>query len=302
MLGRARRLDDARGRYTEYVKQTFPKGMRLDGLKVAIDCANGAAYKAAPEVLWELGAEITPIGVSPDGTNINRECGSTHLETLQTQTVAAGADIGLALDGDADRLIVCDENGRIIDGDQIMALIAEDWHLTGRLSGGGVVATVMSNLGLERFLNEHGLDLKRTRVGDRYVAETMRAEAYNLGGEQSGHLIFDDYATTGDGLIAALQVLAVLVASGKPASDVCDKFEALPQILKNVRYSGGSPLEAASVIAAIADAEKRLKSNGRLLIRNSGTEPLIRVMAEGEDPVLVEAIVDGVCAAIAEQV
>ena len=302
MLGRARRLDDARGRYTEYVKQTFPKGMRLDGLKVAIDCANGAAYKAAPEVLWELGAEITPIGVSPDGTNINRECGSTHLETLQTQTVAAGADIGLALDGDADRLIVCDENGRIIDGDQIMALIAEDWHLTGRLSGGGVVATVMSNLGLERFLNEHGLDLKRTRVGDRYVAETMRAEAYNLGGEQSGHLIFDDYATTGDGLIVALQVLAVLVASGKPASDVCDKFEALPQILKNVRYSGGSPLEAASVIAAIADAEKRLKSNGRLLIRNSGTEPLIRVMAEGEDPVLVEAIVDGVCAAIAEQV
>ena len=302
MLGRARRLDDARGRYTEYVKQTFPKGMRLDGLKVAIDCANGAAYKAAPEVLWELGAEITPIGVSPDGININKDCGSTHLETLQTQTVAAGADIGLALDGDADRLIVCDENGRIIDGDQIMALIAEDWHLTGRLSGGGVVATVMSNLGLERFLNGHGLDLKRTRVGDRYVAETMRAEAYNLGGEQSGHLIFDDYATTGDGLIAALQVLAVLVASGKPASVVCDKFEALPQILKNVRYSGGSPLEAASVKAAIADAEKRLKSNGRLLIRNSGTEPLIRVMAEGEDPVLVEAIVDGVCAAIAEQV
>lgn len=302
MLGRARRLDDARGRYTEYVKQTFPKGMRLDGLKVAIDCANGAAYKAAPEVLWELGAEITPIGVSPDGTNINKECGSTHLETLQTQTVAAGADIGLALDGDADRLIVCDENGRIIDGDQIMALIAEDWHLTGRLSGGGVVATVMSNLGLERFLNGHGLDLKRTRVGDRYVAETMRAEAYNLGGEQSGHLIFDDYATTGDGLIAALQVLAVLVASGKPASAVCDKFEALPQILKNVRYSGGSPLEAASVKAAIADAEGRLKSTGRLLIRNSGTEPLIRVMAEGEDSVLVEAIVDGICAAIAEQV
>lgn len=302
MLGRARRLDDARGRYTEYVKQTFPKGMRLDGLKVAIDCANGAAYKAAPEVLWELGAEITPIGVSPDGTNINKECGSTHLETLQTQTVAAGADIGLALDGDADRLIVCDENGRIIDGDQIMALIAEDWHLTGRLSGGGVVATVMSNLGLERFLNGHGLDLKRTRVGDRYVAETMRAEAYNLGGEQSGHLIFDDYATTGDGLIAALQVLAVLVASGKPASAVCDKFEALPQILKNVRYSGGSPLEAASVKAAIADAEGRLKNTGRLLIRNSGTEPLIRVMAEGEDSVLVEAIVDGVCAAIAEQV
>jgi len=301
MLGRARRLDDARGRYTEYVKQTFPRGMRLDGLKVAIDCANGAAYKAAPEVLWELGAEITPIGVSPDGTNINRNCGSTHLETLQTQTVAAGADIGLALDGDADRLIVCDQNGRVIDGDQIMALIAEDWHLTGRLKGGGVVATVMSNLGLERFFNGLGLELKRTKVGDRYVAEMMRAEAYNLGGEQSGHLIFDDYATTGDGLIAALQVLAVLVNSGKPASEICDKFEALPQILKNVRYNGGSPLETQHVKNAIIDAEQRLLGAGRILIRKSGTEPLIRVMAEGEDLVLVETIVDDICAAIAEQ-
>ena len=301
MLGRARRLDDARGRYTEYVKQTFPRGLRLDGLKVAIDCANGAAYKAAPEVLWELGAEIMPIGVTPDGTNINKECGSTHLDALQTHTVASGADIGLALDGDADRLIVCDENGRIIDGDQIMALIAEDWHLTGRLKGGGVVATVMSNLGLERFFNELGLSLKRARVGDRYVVEMMRAEAYNLGGEQSGHLIFDDYATTGDGLIAALQVLAVLVGSGKKASEVCNKFEALPQILKNVRYSGGSPLETASVKSIIADAEQRLDGNGRLLIRKSGTEPLIRVMAEGEDLVVVEMIVDGICAAIAEQ-
>ncbi len=301
MLGRARRLDDARGRYTEYVKQTFPRGMRLDGLKVAIDCANGAAYKSAPEVLWELGAEIVPIGVTPDGTNINKDCGSTQLDALQSQTVASGANIGLALDGDADRLIVCDENGRIIDGDQIMALIAEDWHFTGRLKGGGVVATVMSNLGLERFFNDLGLSLKRAKVGDRYVAEMMRAEAYNLGGEQSGHLIFDDYATTGDGLIAALQVLAVLVGSGKPASVLCNKFEALPQILKNVRYSGGSPLEAVSVKSIIIDAEQRLSGTGRLLIRKSGTEPLIRVMAEGEDLILVESIVDDICAAIAAQ-
>ncbi len=301
MLGRARRLEDARGRYTEYVKQTFPRGLRLDGFKIALDCANGAAYKVAPEVLWELGAEITTIGVTPDGTNINKNCGSTHLDALQTQTIAAGADIGLALDGDADRLIVCDQNGRIIDGDQIMALIAEDWHLTGRLNGGGVVATVMSNLGLERYLNGLGLGLKRTPVGDRYVAEAMRAEAYNLGGEQSGHLIFDDYATTGDGLIAALQVLAVLVSSGKPASEICAKFEALPQILKNVRYNGGQPLEAASVRKAIVDAEEKLNGTGRLLIRKSGTEPLIRVMAEGEDLVLVETVVDGICEAITQQ-
>ena len=290
-----------RGRYTEYVKQTFPRGLRLDGLRIAIDCANGAAYKVAPEVLWELGADITTIGVSPDGTNINKDCGSTNLDALQTQTIAAGADIGLALDGDADRLIVCDQNGRVIDGDQIMALIAEDWHLTGRLDGGGIVATVMSNLGLERFLNGHGLDLKRTPVGDRYVAEAMRAEAYNLGGEQSGHLIFDDYATTGDGLIAALQVLAVLVNAGKPASEICDKFEALPQLLKNVRFNGGAPLETDTVRKAITDAEDKLSGNGRLLIRKSGTEPLIRVMAEGEDPVLIETVVDGICQAISKQ-
>ena len=301
MLGRARRLEDARGRYTEYVKQTFPRGLRLDGFKIALDCANGAAYKVAPEVLWELGAEITTIGVTPDGTNINKNCGSTHLDALQSQTVAAGADIGLALDGDADRLIVCDQNGRVIDGDQIMALIAEDWHLTGRLNGGGVVATVMSNLGLERYLNDLGLGLKRTPVGDRYVAEAMRAEAYNLGGEQSGHLIFDDYATTGDGLIAALQVLAVLVSSGKPASEICSKFEALPQVLKNVRFNGGQPLEAASVKKAITDAAEKLNGTGRLLIRKSGTEPLIRVMAEGEDLVLVETVVDGICEAIIQQ-
>ena len=301
-LGRARRLDDANGRYTEYVKQTFPRGLRLDGLKVAIDCANGAAYKVAPEVLWELGAEIIPIGVTPNGTNINKGCGSTDLVTLQEATTIAAADIGLALDGDADRLIVCDENGRVIDGDQIMALIANDWHKAGRLKGGGVVSTVMSNLGLENYLNSLGLDLKRTPVGDRYVAEVMRAASYNLGGEQSGHLIFDDYATTGDGLIAALQVLVVLVTSGKPASEICDMFEPLPQLLKNVRFNGGSPLENSDVKAAIADAESKLGKSGRVLIRKSGTEPLIRVMAEGEDLAVVEALVDGICETISKQV
>ena len=300
-LGRARRLDDANGRYTEYVKQTFPRGLRLDGLKVAIDCANGAAYKVAPEVFWELGAEIIPIGVTPNGTNINKGCGSTDLVTLQEATTIAGADIGLALDGDADRLIVCDENGRVIDGDQIMALITNDWHKAGRLKGGGVVSTVMSNLGLENYLNSLGLDLKRTPVGDRYVAEVMRAASYNLGGEQSGHLIFDD-ATTGDGLIAALQVLVVLVTSGKPASEICDMFEPLPQLLKNVRFNGGSPLENSDVKAAIADAESKLGKSGRVLIRKSGTEPLIRVMAEGEDLAVVEALVDGICETISKQV
>ena len=301
-LGRARRLDDANGRYTEYVKQTFPRGLRLDGLRVAIDCANGAAYKVAPEVLWELGAEIIPIGVTPNGTNINKGCGSTDLVSLQEATTIAGADIGLALDGDADRLIVCDENGRVIDGDQIMALIANDWHKAGRLKGGGVVSTVMSNLSLENYLNSLGLDLKRTPVGDRYVAEVMRAASYNLGGEQSGHLIFDDYATTGDGLIAALQVLVVLVTSGKPASEICDMFEPLPQLLKNVRFNGGSPLENSDVKAAIADAESKLGKSGRVLIRKSGTEPLIRVMAEGEDLAVVEALVDGICETISKQV
>jgi len=300
-LGRARRLDDANGRYTEYAKQTFPRGLRLDGLKVAIDCANGAGYKVAPEVLWELGAEIIPVGVTPNGTNINKDCGSTDLQTLQEATTIAGADIGLALDGDADRLIVCDENGRVIDGDQIMALIANDWHKAGRLKGGGVVSTVMSNLGLETYLNGLGLDLKRTPVGDRYVAEVMRAASYNLGGEQSGHLIFDDYATTGDGLIAALQVLVVLVTSGKPASEMCDMFEPLPQLLKNVRFNGGSPLENSDVKAAIADAESKLGKSGRVLIRKSGTEPLIRVMAEGEDIAIVESLVDGICETISKQ-
>lgn len=300
-LGRARRLEDAGGRYSEYVKQTFPKGLRLDGLKVAIDCANGAAYKVAPQVLWELGAEIVPIGVSPDGKNINKNCGSTSLDTMCETTVAAGAHIGLALDGDADRLIVCDENGQVIDGDQIMALIASDWHGAGKLAGQSVVATVMSNLGLERFLADQGVTLVRTAVGDRYVVEAMRAEKFNLGGEQSGHLVFRDYATTGDGLIAALQVLAVLVRSDESASVVCDMFQPLPQLLKNVRYTSGTPLESASVKSAISDGEERLNGSGRVLIRKSGTEPLIRVMAEGEDMGLVTKVVDDICAAISAE-
>lgn len=301
-LGRARRLEDAGGRYTEYAKQTFPKGLRLDGLKVAIDCANGAAYKVAPQVLWELGAEIVPIGVSPDGKNINNGCGSTSLEAVCETTVAAGAHIGLALDGDADRLIVCDENGQVIDGDQIMALIASDWHRSGKLAGSSVVATVMSNLGLERFLADQGVELVRTAVGDRYVVEAMRADKFNLGGEQSGHLVFRDYATTGDGLIAALQVLAVLVRTDDPASTVCDMFKPLPQLLKNVRYASGAPLEATSVKSAITNGEERLNGTGRVLIRKSGTEPLIRVMAEGEDLGLVTQVVDDICAAISAEV
>ena len=300
-LGRARRLEDAGGRYIEYAKQTFPKGLRLDGLKVAIDCANGAAYKVAPQVLWELGAEIVPIGVSPDGTNINKGCGSTSLDVLCETTVVAGAHIGLALDGDADRLIVCDENGQVIDGDQIMALIACDWKQAGRLAGSSVVATVMSNLGLERFLADQGVGLVRTAVGDRYVVEAMRADKFNLGGEQSGHLVFRDYATTGDGLIAALQVLAVLVRSDEPASKVCDMFTPLPQLLKNVRYSKGAPLDADTVKSAISDGEGRLNGCGRVLIRKSGTEPLIRVMAEGEDMDLITQVVDDICAAISAE-
>lgn len=300
-LGRARRLEDAGGRYTEYVKQTFPKGLRLDGLKVAIDCANGAAYKVAPQVLWELGAEIVPIGVSPDGKNINAGCGSTSLDTLSEATVASGAHIGLALDGDADRLIVCDQNGQVIDGDQIMALIATDWQRSGRLLGNSVVATVMSNLGLENFLADHGITLVRTGVGDRYVVEAMRADQFNLGGEQSGHLVFSDYATTGDGLIAALQVLAVLVRSDQRASDVCDMFQPLPQLLKNVRYTNGTPLDAPTVKSAISSGEEQLNGSGRLLIRKSGTEPLIRVMAEGEDIGLVTKVVDDICAAISAE-
>ncbi len=297
-LGRARRLDDARGRYNEFVKQTFPKGLRLDGLKVAVDCANGAAYKVAPEVLWELGAEVVTVGVAPDGFNINKNCGSTDTDAMCSQTATHNADVGLALDGDADRLIVADETGALVDGDQIMALIAKHWADDGTLKGGGIVSTLMSNLGLERYLEKLGLGMVRTQVGDRYVVEHMRQHGYNLGGEQSGHIILGDYSTTGDGLIAALQVLAVIVATGKPASEVCRLFEPLPQLLRNVSFNGGRPLDEKAVKDAISAGERRLGESGRLLIRPSGTEPLIRVMAEGEDEALVAAVVGDIASTI----
>ena len=297
-LGRARRLDGARGRYTEFVKQTFPKGLRLDGLKVVVDCANGAAYKVAPDVLWELGADVIPIGVDPDGFNINDGCGSTDTDVMASQTTAHGAHIGIALDGDADRVLIADEAGALIDGDRMMALMASLWSANGRLKGGGVVSTVMSNLGLERYLSSIGLTLERTAVGDRYVVECMREKGYNLGGEQSGHIILGDYGTTGDGLIAALQVLAAIVEEGRPASQVCRLYEPLPQTLRNVRYHKAPPLEAKAVKKAIAAGEKRLASTGRLLIRRSGTEPLIRVMAEGEDESLIAAVVDDIAQVI----
>jgi phosphoglucosamine mutase len=304
-LGRAKRLDDAVGRYIEYAKYTFPRGLRLDGLKIVVDCANGAAYKVAPTVLWELGAEVIPVAVNPDGFNINKNCGSLHTGTMREQVVAHGAHLGIALDGDADRVVLCDEQGHMIDGDQLMALIGDLWHRSGQLKGGGVVATVMSNLGLERFLGDRGLKTVRTAVGDRYVLEHMRREGFNVGGEQSGHIILSDHSTTGDGLVAGLQVLAALVQSGKPASEMLRLFTPLPQVLKNVRVAKGSPAEvlaAAQVAAAIKDGEARLAGKGRVLIRKSGTEPLIRVMAEGEDQALVEAVVDGICEAIRQAV
>jgi phosphoglucosamine mutase len=298
-IGRAKRIDDARGRYIHYLKTTFPEHLRLDGLKVAIDCANGAAYHVAPEALWELGAEVVSTGVSPNGININDNRGSTHPQVLAELVTASGADIGLALDGDADRLIVADENGRIIDGDQLLALIGLSAHRRGELQGGAVVATGMSNLGLERKLNAEGLELIRTAVGDRYVLEAMRERGCNVGGEQSGHIILTDHSTTGDGLVSALQVLAAMVETGQPASALLAQFEPLPQLLKNVRFSAGEPLENAAVKDAIAHGEAALKGKGRLLIRKSGTEPLIRVMAEGEDLAVVERVVDGICAAVA---
>jgi phosphoglucosamine mutase len=297
-LGRARRLDDAQGRYTEYVKQTFPKGLTLEGLKIVVDCANGAAYKVAPEVLWELGADVVPIGVEPDGFNINEGCGSTFPETMCNQVVAHGADLGIALDGDADRVVIADERGALVNGDQIMGLVAEHWNRTGRLRGAGVVATVMSNLGLERYLGAHGLCLERTPVGDRYVVEAMRKKGFNVGGEQSGHIVLSDYSTTGDGLIAALQVMAAVVEAGRSASQVCRVFEPLPQLLRNVSVNGGAPLEAKSVKKAIAAGERKLGDGGRLLIRASGTEPLIRVMAEGEDEGLITTVVEEIVGAI----
>ncbi len=299
-LGRAQRLDDAAGRYIESAKATFPRGLRLDGLRIVVDCAHGAAYRVAPTVLWELGAEVIAVGVAPDGLNINRDCGSTSPGFLAGEVRRHGAHLGLALDGDADRLLLCDETGLVVDGDQVLALIARSWGDQGRLAGGGVVATVMSNLGLERFLGGRGLHLERVRVGDRYVVERMRAGRFNVGGEQSGHMILSDYATTGDGLVAALQVLAVLVEDGRAASAVLRAFEPLPQRLRSVRFSGVSPLRAERVRAGVAAAEAALAGTGRLLIRESGTEPVIRVMAEGEERATIDALVDQLCDLIVE--
>ncbi len=299
-LGRAMRLDDAQGRYTEFVKQTFPKKLRLDGLRVVVDCANGAAYKVAPEVLWELGAEVIPVGVHPDGFNINLNCGSTHTATMVEQVIAHGADLGISLDGDADRVLICDETGRLIDGDQILAMIAQSWAPADRLNGGCVVATVMSNLGLERYLKTLGITLTRTAVGDRNVVDAMRTSACNVGGEQSGHIILTDYSTTGDGLIAALQVLAVVVEANRPASETCRVFEPLPQVLKSIGVNGGDPLSGERVKQAIAAGEARLGGQGRILVRKSGTEPVVRVMAEGVDPAATQAVVDDIVAALAE--
>ncbi|MFA7584790.1 MAG: phosphoglucosamine mutase [Novosphingobium sp.] len=297
-IGRARRIDDAPGRYIHAVKSSLPDNIRLDGLKIVLDCAHGAAYQVAPAALWELGADVVSIGVAPNGKNINDKCGSTHVDLLKETVVASGADVGIALDGDADRLIVVDENGRTVDGDQIMALIGCRWARAGRLRGNGVVATVMSNLGLERYLRGHGLDLIRTKVGDRHVLEAMRAGGYNVGGEQSGHMIMLDYATTGDGTVAALQVLAAMIQSGKRASEEFHLFDPVPQLLKNVRFAGGKPLDDARVKAVIAEAEAQLNGRGRLVIRPSGTEPVIRVMAEGDDAAQVETVVDAVCDAV----
>ncbi|MDH3742591.1 MAG: phosphoglucosamine mutase, partial [Hyphomicrobiales bacterium] len=291
-LGRATRIEDAQARYIEFAKRTFPKELRLDGMRIVIDCANGAGYRVAPMALWELGAEVISIGVEPDGFNINEKCGSTAPEKLADKVRELRADIGIALDGDADRVAIIDENGQTIDGDQLMALIAASWHARGQLRGDGLVTTVMSNLGLERHLAAQGIGLARTQVGDRYVVEHMREHDCNIGGEQSGHIVLSDFSTTGDGLIAALQVLAVVVESGKPVSEVCNVFTPLPQVLKNVRYASGKPLELPAVQSAIRDAQAQLKDSGRLVIRPSGTEPLIRVMAEGDDPQLVNTVVD----------
>lgn len=298
-IGRAKRIDDGRGRYVEYAKTTFPARGQLSNLKVVIDCANGAAYRAAPEVLWELGAEVIPVGVTPNGHNINLNCGSTHTATAAEAVVAHGADLGIALDGDADRVMILDERGQVADGDQIMALFAARWAEAGRLHGGALVATVMSNLGLERFLGSRGLRLERTAVGDRYVVERMREGGFNLGGEQSGHIVMTDFATTGDGLIAGLQFLAAMAETGRRASDLVRQFESVPQMLKNVRYAAGQePLSKENVRKVIADAEARLNGSGRLLIRKSGTEPLIRVMAECEDEALLAEVVGDIVGAV----
>ncbi|AML49914.1 phosphoglucosamine mutase [Falsihalocynthiibacter arcticus] len=298
-IGRARRVEDGLGRYIEYAKTTFPSRGRLSGLKVVVDCANGAAYRAAPEVLWELGAEVIPIGVSPNGFNINDKCGSTHTETAAQAVVQHGADLGICLDGDADRIMIIDENGKVADGDQIMALLADRWALDGRLSGATLVSTVMSNLGLERFLSARGINLLRTNVGDRYVVEAMRAGGFNLGGEQSGHIVMTDYATTGDGLIAGLQFMAEMAQSGDKASTLTQNFTSVPQMLKNVKYKGNiDPLSLEKVALVIADGEAKLAKTGRLVIRKSGTEPLIRVMGEDEDLSRLTNVVDEIVGVI----
>jgi phosphoglucosamine mutase len=299
-LGRAKRIDGVHDRYIEFAKRTLPRNLSLDGLRIVIDCANGAAYRVAPDALWELGADVISIGVEPDGFNINEDCGSTAPEAFCSKVREMRADIGIALDGDADRVVIADERGHLIDGDQVLAAIAESWREDGRLAKPGIVGTVMSNLGLERHLQSLGLELVRTPVGDRYILERMREHGYNVGGEQSGHIILSDYTTTGDGFVAALQVLAVVQKQHKPVSQVCHRFDALPQVLKNVRYRGGKPLEHQNVQSAIASAQERLNGHGRLVIRPSGTEPVIRVMGEGDDKAMIEEIVDGIVDALTE--
>jgi phosphoglucosamine mutase len=299
-IGRAKRIDDAKARYIEFAKRTFPREQNLDGLRVVIDTANGASYNCAPTALWELGAEIIQIGDDPNGTNINEKCGSTHPDAMCAKVRETRADVGIALDGDADRVIISDENGDVIDGDQVMALVTRALAERGQLTGGGLVATIMSNLGLERYLSGRGLQLVRTKVGDRYVVEYMRSHGFNVGGEQSGHIVLSDFSTTGDGLLAALQVLAEVKRIGKPVSEVCRMFEPVPQVLKNVKFKTGKPLEDSHVKEAIADATSRLGKGGRLVIRPSGTEPLIRVMAEGDDAKLVKTVVDEICGVISK--
>jgi phosphoglucosamine mutase len=297
-LGRAKRIDDVQARYIEFAKRSLPRNNSLEGMRIVVDCANGAAYRVAPEALWELGAEVFSIGVEPNGTNINKDVGSTSPDALISKVREVRADIGIALDGDADRLLIVDENGQKVDGDQLMAVIAQDWLEAGQLAKPGIVATIMSNLGLERYLESIGLNLVRTAVGDRYVLEHMREHGYNVGGEQSGHMILSDYSTTGDGLVAALQILAVVQKQNRPVSEVCQRFTALPQVLKNVRIAGGDPLGQDIVARAIAEGEQRLGASGRLLIRPSGTEPVIRVMGEGDDLGKVESVVDMICDAL----
>ena len=297
-IGQAKRIDGANDRYVEFAKRTLDRSVSLDGLKIVVDCANGAAYRAAPAALWELGAEVTAIAVNPDGRNINRECGSTVPETVCSKVRELGAHVGIALDGDADRVVIADENGQLVDGDQILAVIAASWSDANRLHGNGVVATVMSNLGLERYIDSLGLTLVRTKVGDRYVVEEMRRGGYNVGGEQSGHVILSDYATTGDGLLTALQVLSVVIQSGRTVSEVCRRFEPVPQLLKSIRYTGANPLESDAVKRTVEAGKLRLANCGRLVIRPSGTEPVIRVMAEGDDRGLVTEVVDEIAASI----